>query len=210
MSNIIVTICLSLTIVFPTVASALVAEVDDTQITAVYDRQGTPVWCWAASIEMVLNYYGFKIDQPTIVQRTFGAVVPVTGDFIAITRNLNYSFESKGKKYIISASMLQVNNNPFNINPWAATPEAFVTHLKKGRPIVVAYQSSIYSGHAVVLSGVTYTINSSGRVELSSLTVRDPFPYNQNHIDNRGKISYQNGRFPGQIQAIWFVDITEA
>lgn len=194
----------------PLASQARDAQVDEAKISASYQFQQTPVWCWAASIQMALKYHGVDIDQQTIVARTFGAVIPTTGDFIAISSNLNYSFDSKGKKYIVSASILPVNNNPFFSSPWAATPEAIVNHLKKGRPIVVAYQSSYYSGHAVLLSGVTYEINPLGRVELRSLTVRDPYPYNPVHVANHGKVTYPNGQFPGLIQAIWLVDITEA
>lgn len=195
----------------PSGTQAMEAKLDEGRISNSYQEQELPVWCWAASIEMAFKYYGVNnINQPTIVARTFGAVIPTTGDFIAISRNLNYAFDTQdSKRYIVSASILPVNTQPFFSGPWGVTPEAIVNHLKNGRPIIVAYQSSIYTSHAVLLSGVTYKINPLGRIEISSLTVRDPYPYNQQHIANRGKINYSIEEFPGLFLAIWLVDITQ-
>jgi hypothetical protein len=208
MSKLIAIVFFASLIFSPFAAQARVAEVDISKVDAIFANQETPAWCWAASIEMALRYYGVKVDQKTIVARTFGAVVPISGDFIVISSNLNYSFDLNGKKYIVSASILPINNSPYVSNPWAATPEAIVNQLKKGRIIVVAYQSSTYSGHAVLLSGVEYEINPQGHVVLTSLTVRDPYPYSNEHLSRHGMITYANGRFPGPIQAIWLVDIT--
>ncbi|PPK76030.1 papain like cysteine protease AvrRpt2 [Methylobacter tundripaludum] len=192
-----------------TLSYADVAEVNDQKISAGYEFQDTPVWCWAASIHMALKYYDIDIDQEKIVTRTFGSPKAVGGDLNAISRNLNYVFESSGKKYLVSAAIHLVNNSPYFSNDLAVAPEALVNHIKQGRPVVIAYRSSRFSGHAVVLSGVTYTINPQGRVEIQTLTVRDPFPYNSKHVKNNGKITYQNNQFPGPIEAIWFVDVSE-
>ena len=42
-------------------------------------RQRQSNWCWAACIQMVLNYHGLYITQEQIVQRVFGMQVNSPG-----------------------------------------------------------------------------------------------------------------------------------
>ncbi|MGH7602471.1 MAG: C39 family peptidase [Gemmatimonadaceae bacterium] len=37
-----------------------------------YAEQANSNWCWAASIQMILNYYGISIKQQEIVGRSYG------------------------------------------------------------------------------------------------------------------------------------------
>ena len=47
-------------------------------------RQRMANWCWAACIQMVLNYHGLYVDQQDIVERVFGSAVdrPANGQQI--------------------------------------------------------------------------------------------------------------------------------
>jgi len=38
-------------------------------------RQRQTNWCWAASIQMVLNFHGVDVTQEEIVQRIFGTLL---------------------------------------------------------------------------------------------------------------------------------------
>lgn len=194
--------------VWSVLATALEARLDDSRLRASFQMQALPVWCWVASVQMALRYYGIDIDQPTLIKHTFGPLPPVTGDFIADTQRLNQVFYWKGRRYIISASASPVNGNPLLPSPWAITPEAIVNHLKRGRPLVLGYASAQYSLHTVLLTGVDYSLNATGHVQLRSLRVVDPYPYNQAHVDHGGVIDYSDGQLPGPIVAVWQLDIT--
>ena len=62
-------------------------------------------WCWAASIQMILNYYGVNITQEQIVEKSYGKstngnLPNWTGSFNVITSNLNkLSADNDGEKY---------------------------------------------------------------------------------------------------------------
>src|SRR5690554_5984762 len=68
-------------------------------------------WCWAASLQMIFNYYGVGISQEQIVARSYG-VDPYgrlpnwTGSFQVITANLNnWNIDNFGRQYGVSASL---------------------------------------------------------------------------------------------------------
>jgi hypothetical protein len=204
----ILTLLISLSALATPAWTASVA-LDESRLLKAYEFQKTPVWCWAASIQLALNYHGFNISQPEIVKNTYGAEVAKTGNMLQISNNLNFVYKSVNKRLLVSAALVPVNNAPNTGNPWGITPESIVNHLRKGRPIVLAYQASPQRGHAVVLTGVEYNINSSNRIELISFTVRDPFPYDAEHVRRGGVRTYKNGQFPGMIQGVWLVDISE-
>ncbi|MDZ4839540.1 MAG: C39 family peptidase, partial [Bacteroidota bacterium] len=45
------------------------------QFKDVYANQRKSNWCWAACVQMVMNYQGIKIEQEEIVMKTFGSLV---------------------------------------------------------------------------------------------------------------------------------------
>ena len=152
-------------------------------------------WCWAASIQMVLNYYGVAITQSQIVQRTYGSnLVNWTGSFQAITANLNnWSVDNKGKAYTVTASL----------NWGAPHPTILIQQLSQGRPIILAYASGPNSGHAVVITGVTY-VNTYQGPYIQTIIVRDPWPSPEN-IKNTGRVEYPGAMLASRMQAYWYI-----
>lgn len=189
-------------------AAALQAQLDDSRLRASFQAQSSPAWCWAASVQIALRYYGIDIDQPTLLKHTFGALPPADGNLLADSQRLNQVFYWKGRRYIISVSPSPMSGHPLLPSPWATTPEAIVNHLKRGRPILVGYASAHYGLHTVLLTGVDYSLTASGKVQLHRLRVMDPYPYDQAHIDRGGVIDYPDGKLPGPVAALWQLDIT--
>jgi len=176
--------------------NAKVASLDEFSVSENFNFQETPVWCWAASIEMCLDYYGFDVSQPEIVARTFGGAIPAAGNWIQITQNLNYvGQDAKGKNVLVSASVY-----------WGSpSSEVIVNHLKNNNPIIMAFHNpSTFIGHAVVITGVEYSV-INGRVKIHNVTVRDPFPYSPAHVANGGRVTYPNNIQPTHI---WLVSAT--
>lgn len=68
-------------------------------------------WCWAASLQMIFNYYNVNITQEQIVERSYGTdpngeLPNWTGNFQVITSNLNnWNVDNEGRQYAVSASL---------------------------------------------------------------------------------------------------------
>lgn len=158
-------------------------------------------WCWAASIQMTLNYYGVSIAQPQIVARTYGLdpngpLPNWTGSFSAITNNLNnWNIDNSGHPYAVSASL----------NWGAPTPAILINELSQGHPVLVGYKSGPNSGHAVVITAVNYDISSMGPI-IQSVVVRDPWPSPQN-IENNGRVEYPGNQIANLMQAYWYIRV---
>lgn len=158
-------------------------------------------WCWAASIQMVLNGYGVNINQEQIVARTYsrdpyGNLPNWPGSFQAIHQNLNnWGIDNNGNRYRVTAS----------IGMGAPTPSILVRELSNGRPVIIGYRSGPNSGHAVVVTAVSYVESWNGPI-IQSIIVRDPWP-NRSNIQNRGRIEYPGAVLASNIQAYWYVRV---
>lgn len=158
-------------------------------------------WCWAASIQMVLNYYGVDISQEQIVARTYGSdpygnLPNWSGSFQAITVNLNnWGVDNSGRQYRVMAS----------VNEGAPTPAILLKELSQGRPIIVGYRSGANSGHAVVITAAKFSPSKNGPF-IHSVVVRDPWPSTQN-IQARGRVEYKGNQIASVMQAYWYIRV---
>jgi hypothetical protein len=163
--------------------------------------QNNSNWCWAASMQMIFNYYGVSISQEQIVARSygvdpFGQLPNWTGSFQVITSNLNnWSIDNYGRLYQVSASL----------NWGAPTPAYLIQELAAQRPVLIGYKSGPNSGHAVVITACSYIPTMNGPI-IQSVVVRDPWPSDQN-IQTLGRVEYPGLNFANLIQAHWYVRI---
>ena len=158
-------------------------------------------WCWAASMQMIFNYYGVNITQEQIVARSYG-VDPYgqlpnwTGSFQVITANLNnWSVDNFGRRYSVGATL----------NWGAPTPAYLVQELTAQRPVLIGYKSGPNSGHAVVVTALSYIPSPSGPI-IQTVVVRDPWPSQQN-INTNGRVEYPGLNIANLIQAHWYIRI---
>ncbi|WP_461044012.1 C39 family peptidase [Spirosoma harenae] len=158
-------------------------------------------WCWAASLQMIFNYYGIDITQAQIVRRSYGSdpygnLPNWTGSMQLITANLNnWSFTNSGIQYSVQASL--------NLGP--PNPTYMIQELSAGRPILIGYKSGPNSGHAVVITACSYIQTNLGPY-IQSIVVRDPWPSPQN-IANQGRVEYPALNLGSLIQSHWYVRI---
>lgn len=163
--------------------------------------QNNSQWCWAAAIQMVLNYYDVDITQEQIVARTYGTdpygnLPNWPGSFQAITVALNnWSIDNDGDPYQVMASL----------NWGAPTPSILLSELQAGRPVIVGYSSGPNSGHAVVITAASFTSSSIGPI-IQSVVVRDPWPSPMN-IQNSGRVEYAGSNFASVMQAYWYIRV---
>lgn len=156
-------------------------------------------WCWAAAIQMVLNYNGVDIAQEQIVARTYGVDAAGNlpnwgGDFERITGNLNnWSIDNQGRAYVVSASFGH-----------GAPPASYLlSELSARRPVIVGYASGPASAHAVIVTAASWTPSVNGPM-VQTLVVRDPWPSEQN-LANRGRVEYTGASLAQNMRHYWFV-----
>jgi hypothetical protein len=175
--------------------------VDADRINFVASAQRKSQWCWAASIEMVLRYYGVAITQEQIVRRSYGGdpngnLPNWAGSFQTITANLNnWSVDNYGEYYEVRAS----------INGGAPTPDILLRQLNAGYPVIAGYHSGPQSGHAVVIIGARYDISNYGPI-IKSVIVLDPWPDTEN-IQNGGWREIPGTEFAQSMQAYWYISV---
>jgi hypothetical protein len=163
--------------------------------------QNNSQWCWAASIQMVLNYYGVSISQEQIVARTYGTdpygnLPNWAGSFQAITANLNnWNFDNLGRRYVVMASL----------NEGAPTPAVLLQELSQGRPVIVGYRSGQNSGHAIVITAASFSQSPTGPI-IHSIVARDPWPSSQN-IQTSGRVEYPGAKIASLMQAYWYIRV---
>lgn len=134
--------------------------------------QECPNWCWAACIQMIFATNGRLVDQKAIVQRLFGNLQcsPAVGPQIAAVINSGGWRDVNGNFFHARATAL--TDLYFGVaNPQAANIAA--AELSAGRPLI---NGAV--GHATVLSGMTILRDTYGRMQLTELIVRDPWPFN--------------------------------
>jgi hypothetical protein len=170
----------------------------------VVDYQRKSQWCWAATIQIIYNYYGVDITQEQIVARSYG-VDPATGippdnpaTFELINKNLNGNgFDNTGRRYFVRA---QLYIGPPDVNRLIRT-------LNEQRPMLIGCASGPNSGHAVIVSGCSYIQTFFGP-QIQTLVVRDPDPAKISPYDlHPGRLIYNGKDLADLIQRHWYIDI---
>lgn len=173
------------------------------KLNYVVANQEKTQWCWAASIQMVLNYYHVNITQRQIVERTYGKnrhgeLPDWAANMQTIHSNLNnWSVDNNGKTYIVNAQF------------GAGAPEPFflIQELSSHRPVIIGYESD-FGGHAVVVTALSYYKTPMGPV-IRSIIVRDPLPANCEQ-GKKGRIEYEASSLVDRIIGHWFIRVFSA
>lgn len=158
-------------------------------------------WCWAASIQMLFNYYGVDISQEQIVARSFPKhgeeqLPNATGDLQVITRNLNnWSIDNKGMSYRVKAEL----------NFGAPAPAYLIKELAAERPVLIGYKTGPNTGHAVLITACSYYPTENGP-RIRSVIVRDPWPSPENR-ESAGRIEYWGSSLASRIETHWYVKV---
>lgn len=130
-------------------------------------RQRQSNWCWAASVQMVLNYHGLFVSQEQIVQRIYGAQVDLPAQPQQILSALSgWAPDARGRYSAIYAS------------PYTFSGSQIVQDLAYRWPLIVGLANPNGGGHAVVLTAVTYSVDRWNNPIFRSAVIRDPWPGN--------------------------------
>ncbi len=130
-------------------------------------RQRMENWCWAACIQMVLNYHGLYVDQAQIVNRVFGAQVdrPANGGQILAALS-GWAPDARGRRSQIHADSRNLD------------PAVVINDLDRKWPLIVglAGPRGAASGHAYVMTAAYFSTGPNGQPVIHRVVLRDPFP----------------------------------
>ncbi len=162
-------------------------------------RQRNFQWCWAASIQMVLNYYGIDILQEQIVARTYGTdprgrVPDWGGTLETILSNLNRGgTDNRGRPYSVHS----------RVGKEAPEPLSLIQELSRRKPVIFAYSTGPGTGHVAVVEGAVFEPSPYGPI-IQSLFVRDPWPGWEN-VTDRGRREYAARDLASRVHFYWYI-----
>jgi len=107
-------------------------------------RQRQENWCWAACVQMVLNFHGLPVSQEEVVERIFGRHVnqPANNSQILIALS-GWAPDFRGRPALITATTYV----------W---DEAVIDDLAHEWPLIVGIENKDGSGHAYVLTAIEF------------------------------------------------------
>jgi len=160
-------------------------------------KQGMTAWTWAASLEMLLSYYGASQSQTKIIQRSFAvddvAEIPQLADesstqnlrgFATLTTRLN-NWDVGTEKSPNSLKALVLKNAP--------SSSYLIAYLDRARPIMAALH--IGSDRVMLIIGATYSDT------VRTVIVEDPL---------YGPRQYPATAFFNSMIAYWELDLERA
>jgi hypothetical protein len=123
-------------------------------------------WCWAASSQMILQWYGLRVTQQDVVTRVYGALIDAPGSDNAITAALNAVAVSTDGQLKAVHAVSAAGPPP---------PSVLIDQLSQKHPILMTFMTGPYSGHAIVITAATYFPTPQGPI-INSIIIRDPWP----------------------------------
>lgn len=129
-------------------------------------RQRQQNWCWAACIQMVLNYHGLQIRQEQIVRRIFGYLV----DMPATPSQIMEAISGWGPT--VRGAQLSVKSQ-YGIY----SPIDLINYLSGKWPLIVGLENpDQQTAHAYVLTAIYYTNGGRNLPVIDKVVLRDPYP----------------------------------
>lgn len=130
--------------------SVFVALVD-TSIENCIHIQEKDNWCWAACIQMVLQYNGIWQSQSDIVRQVYGSP---------------YNWTASGNE--IAEAFNEWNG--FRVRSLTTkTPQSFIDEIAVGNPLIIGHEE-----HAYLLTHIYYKKTSNGRLSPFKVIVVNP------------------------------------
>lgn len=147
-------------------ARPTVVGIPTAQFNFVSAAQLKTEWCWAASVQMVLNWYNIPVTQADVVNRIYHKTDDLAASENQITRALSgIAYDRHGHKLHVSATR----------ETGIPSPATVIGQLSREHPMLLTVHSEHGMLHAVVLTSAEYVTKGTG-IHVNSLTIRDPNP----------------------------------
>lgn len=141
--------------------SISVARVND-YMESCFHRQYKDNWCWAACVQMVLDYYGLSVSQSRIVERAYGDDYDFTANKHDIINALNGWYVGG---YTVRASYANYKS-----------AKTLIDAIASGRPLIIGLNEKYTStGHAYVLTHIFFTKDYYGNMTPTRVVVVNPY-----------------------------------
>lgn len=118
-------------------------------------------WCWAACIQMVLDYYGISVTQSMIVEQTYGDLYDITAnkeDIIDAIDGWNICDQTLEARYE------QYKN-----------PQTLIDAVARGKPLIIGLdEDDVSIGHAYVLTHIFFTKDYNNNMTPTRVVVLNP------------------------------------
>ena len=156
-------------------------------------RQNSQNWCWAACIQMVLQYQGLKVDQCEIVKKGLGmnSCIDSPADCYTIKQGVE-GWYIKGKRIVAETSISKYADHSYDLVDQLAFKYPVIIGLNLPNQVV---------GHAYVLTAVFFQYDSWGNKIPYKVVLRDPWPHNT----SRQEFEWQD--FISRINCITYVNL---
>jgi hypothetical protein len=141
----------------------------DSRVRGVSAQQRNSQWCWAACISGIFAYHGCAVSQRRIVAQTYGHAVNLPAHGPQIAAATSQEWETDDGNWFSAECEVLWDTHFFVARPDAAIEAA--RELADDNPLIVGA-----TGHAMVLTAMTYARDVAGNGQPLSLTVRDPWP----------------------------------
>ena len=115
-------------------------------------------WSWAACTKMVMQRYGYVVDQPAIVATVSETSAGRAGQVPDILKHMNHTWIDRNGRYF------KARGTVFKVGLAEA-----VRALAADQPLIIGTHE-----HAVVLTSITVANNADGTRAIVAATVRDP------------------------------------
>ena len=174
----------------------------NTPVTIIYQQQSC--WCWAASIEMVLNYHKVSETQEKIVEKTFGR--DAFGD------PKNHGATIRDISFAINQWYKDKNEKLYRImgtfSPMYSDEKLLIREIReRHKPTIITYEqppqidgNSVVIKHAVVLSGLSVEND-----KISKIILRDPWK-SSDKVSPDGRVE-KDRDFLKYVTGVWYIDV---
>lgn len=140
---------------------------DRFQFLAAQGSQHRSNWCWAACVQMVLQYHGLRVTQEQIVQKVYGRLVDAPAGPQQVMYALNgWVPDTRGHRAQVRATSYGINE------------QTLIQDLSDARPLIVGLQG-MPGNHAFVLTAIYFVRDPYGHLQPTGVVLRDPWPGNQ-------------------------------
>lgn len=132
--------------------------------------QETPVWCWAAVAQQII----LRLNGPTGTPPQCGLVATAFNVPPSHCCQVPTPCATTGSLQQIQALIAHFGGRWSSLAP-PASPMTIYQTLTSGRAVIMAVQSSPYSGHVVVIRGMAWVATPAGIQPM--LYINDPMSY---------------------------------
>jgi|GEM_PF-1045775 hypothetical protein len=121
-------------------------------------------WCWAASIQAILRYYGITKSQEDIVIARYGTAVNLPSQDTKTMEEALNSFSIDGNLTIVTHSQ---SEQAISLNA-----AVLYSELEAQHPILIGFRTGPSESHAVIIYGATFAPNG----QVMQVEYFDPWP----------------------------------